>query len=128
MSRRTPSTRDRTWRAPLLLRVATALHELVGARTPLIAVLLPAMFLASCAAPTSPLPKPSIETVLRNHDQELMSRPGVVGVYIGLLDDGRTQCLKVMLNRDAPALVLSLPKILEGYRVVVEVSGPIKPY
>ncbi len=57
-----------------------------------------------------------------------MSRPGVVGVYIGLLDDGRTQCLKVMLDRDAPALALSIPKILEGYRVVVEVSGPIKPY
>ncbi len=57
-----------------------------------------------------------------------MSRPGVVGVYIGLLNDGRTQCLKVMLDHDAPARVLSLPKVLEGYRVVVEVSGPIKPY
>ncbi len=38
-----------------------------------------------------------INTVLRDHDQELMAIPGVVGVYVGLLDDGKTSCLKVMV-------------------------------
>lgn len=57
-----------------------------------------------------------------------MAKPGVVGVYVGLLDDGRTQCLKVMLDRDTPALVRSLPKTLEGFNIIVEVSGPIGPY
>ena len=47
----------------------------------------------------SPLPKRDINAVLRDHDKELLAIPGVVGVYVALLDDGKTPCLKVMLAR-----------------------------
>jgi hypothetical protein len=51
----------------------------------------------------------------------------VVGVYVGLLDDNDTPCLKVMLIKDDPQLTRSIPRAIEGYRVVVEVTGEIKP-
>jgi len=57
----------------------------------------------------------------------LLAIPGVVGVYVGLLDDQTTPCLKVMLTRKDKKLERSIPKTIEGYRVVTEVTGPIKP-
>jgi hypothetical protein len=68
-----------------------------------------------------------INTVLAAHDKELMAKPGVVGVYVGLLEDGKTPCLKIMLARADPQLEKSLPRMLEGYRVVTEVTGPMRP-
>ena len=44
-------------------------------------------------------PKRDINAVLRDHDKELLAIPGVVGVYVALLEDGKTPCLKVMLAR-----------------------------
>lgn len=68
-----------------------------------------------------------INAVLASHDRRLLALPGVVGVYVGLMDDGATPCLKVMLARDDAQLRRTLPKELEGYPVLVEVSGEIKP-
>lgn len=68
-----------------------------------------------------------IGDVLRAHDQELLKLPNVVGVYVGLLADGKTPCLKVMLSRETPATERALPKSLEGYPVVAEVTGEIRP-
>jgi hypothetical protein len=68
-----------------------------------------------------------INAVLADHDKELMAIPGVVGVYVGVLSDQRTSCLKVMLARNDPALKNKLPRMLEGYPVVAEVTGKIKP-
>ena len=73
------------------------------------------------------MPKRDINAVLRAHDQELMARPGVVGVYVGLMADGKTPCLKVMLLRKDAKLQRSIPSSLEGYPVVTEVTGEIKP-
>lgn len=72
-------------------------------------------------------PPPDINAVLAAHDKELLAKPGVVGVYVGLLDDNRTPCLKVMLARPDSELERSLPRTLEGYRVVTEITGPIRP-
>ena len=71
-------------------------------------------------------PREDINAVLAAHDDELMRIPGVVGVYVGLLDDQQTQCLKVMLSRplDEPE---KIPKTLGGYPVVTEVTGEIRP-
>src|SRR5207237_9828019 len=46
-----------------------------------------------------PSPKRDINTVLAAHDKELLAIPEVVGVYVGVLEDGRTDCLQVMLAR-----------------------------
>jgi hypothetical protein len=79
---------------------------------------------------TSPEPRDErrdINAVLAEHDKRLMAMPGVVGVYVGLLDDGKTPCLKVMLRQPDKKLEQSLPRMLEGYRVVPEVTGEIRP-
>jgi hypothetical protein len=67
-----------------------------------------------------------INAVLADHDRELLAIPGVVGVYVGL-SDRQEQCLKVMLARKDRKLERSIPRTLEGYSVVTEVTGPIRP-
>ena len=85
--------------------------------------------LASClnAMPNETSARRDINTVLRTHDQELLKLPGFVGVYVGVLPDGKTPCLKVMLARAVPATRQALPKSIEGYPVVAEVTGEIRP-
>ena len=75
----------------------------------------------------SPSPKRDINAVLRDHDKELLAIPGVVGVYVAVLEDGKTPCLKVMLARPSAETERALPKTLEGYPVVSEVTGEIRP-
>ncbi len=67
-----------------------------------------------------------INAVLADHADELLAVPGVVGVYVGL-SDGHRECLKVMLARNDRKLKRSIPRTLEGYPVVTEVTGPIRP-
>ena len=74
-----------------------------------------------------PTPPRDINAVLADHDQRLLAIPGVVGIYVGLLPDGRTSCLKVMLARKSPDLERALPRTLEGHPVLTEVTGEIRP-
>lgn len=67
-----------------------------------------------------------VEEVLKEHTGELMSIPGVVGVYIGALGDG-TACIKVMVVKKTPEPEGKIPTVLEGYPVVIVVSGEIHP-
>ena len=68
-----------------------------------------------------------INAVLRDHDKELLAIPGVVGVYVGLLPDGKTHCFKVMVLKETDDLKRRIPKTLEGYAVLIEESGVIRP-
>jgi hypothetical protein len=70
---------------------------------------------------------PDINAVLRAHDRELLAIKGVVGVYVGLLDDGKTPCLKVMVVAKTAELEKAIPKTLEGFPVIIEVTGEIRP-
>ncbi len=72
-------------------------------------------------------PVRDINDVLRDHDKELMAIPGVVGVYVGIMPDGKTVCLKVLAAKKTPELEKKVPKTLEGYPVIVEESGVIRP-
>lgn len=72
--------------------------------------------------------KRDINAVLAAHDDELMARPGVVGVYVGLMADEKTLCLKVMLVKEDSELERSIPRVIEGYPVVTEVTGEIRPF
>lgn len=76
---------------------------------------------------TRPVPKRDINAVLADHDKQMLAIPGVVGICVGLLKDGRTPCLKVMLARKTRELNRSIPHTLEGYPVVTEVTGEIRP-
>jgi len=68
-----------------------------------------------------------INAVLEDHDKELLAIPGVVGVYIGLLPDDKTPCLKVMVIKETEDLKRIIPKSIEGYPVLIEESGAIRP-
>jgi hypothetical protein len=72
-------------------------------------------------------PKRDINAVLRAHDKELLAIPGVVGVYVAVLEDEKTPCLKVMLAQKSAETERAIPKTLEGYPVVSEVTGEIRP-
>ena len=78
------------------------------------------------AQTSSSSPKRDINAVLAAHDKGLLAIPGVVGVYVGVLENGRTPCLKVMLSHNSPES-RKIPRFIEGYPVVVEITGEIRP-
>jgi len=75
----------------------------------------------------SSAPRRDINAVLAAHDRQLLDLPAVVGVYVGVLPDGKTPCLKVMLARPTPETERKIPRTIEGYPVVTEISGEIRP-
>jgi len=68
----------------------------------------------------------SIETVLKEHTDSLMTLPGVVGTAQGLCSDD-VPCIKVYISEWSEELKERLPKKLEGYLIDVEITGNIKP-
>jgi hypothetical protein len=84
---------------------------------------LVAIFQQNMAQTNSPAPERDINAVLASHDKELLAIADVVGVYVGTLEDGRTFCLRVMLARKNPESERKIPKSIEGYPVVTEVTG-----
>ena len=68
---------------------------------------------------SSSSPMRDINVVLAAHDKELLAIPGVVGVYVGTLQDRRTPCLKVMLARKTPDSARKVPRSIEGYPVII---------
>src|SRR5258708_38457097 len=67
----------------------------------------------------------SIDEVLAAHSDSLMALPGVVGTAIGLCDGER--CIKVLVADSSVVAKGRIPPRLEGYRVVTEVTGIIRP-
>ena len=68
-----------------------------------------------------------INAVLNENDEKIMAIPGVVGIYVGLMPDEKTPCLKVMVVKTTDDLKNRIPKSLEGYPVLLEESGVIRP-
>ena len=66
-----------------------------------------------------------IDDVLAAHTDSLLALPGVVGAAIALCDGER--CIKVFLVDSNPGTKGRIPPRLEGYRVVVEVTGIVRP-
>ncbi|HVT58622.1 MAG TPA: hypothetical protein VHR45_09490 [Thermoanaerobaculia bacterium] len=64
-----------------------------------------------------------IQEVLTRHQRRLMGIPGVVGVGVG--ERAGLPTLKVMLNRPLADLPTTLPTVLEGIPLEVEVVGEI---
>jgi hypothetical protein len=73
----------------------------------------------------APVAVRSIDEVLAAHTDSLMALPGVVGTAIGVSDGER--CIRVLLADSNAATKARIPARLEGYRVVVEVTGTIQP-
>jgi hypothetical protein len=92
----------------------------------LIVVIFLSVSLQNMAQNSSSSPKRDINAVLAAHDKELLAIPDVAGVYVGTLQDRRTPCLKVMLARKNSEAERKIPKVIEHYPVVVEVTGEIR--
>ncbi len=71
------------------------------------------------------MPRTPVAQVIETHAEALMAIRGVAGVYEGV-SRGDT-VIRVMLTRDADSTRRKLPRTLDGYRVEVEVTGPIEP-
>jgi hypothetical protein len=67
-----------------------------------------------------------INAVLAAHEKALMKIPGVVGIYVGVLDDGKSPCLKIMLAQRTPE-ANQIPAQIDGWPVRVELTGEIRP-
>lgn len=99
----------------------------------MVAPVLLAGALAACSGPRSGAGRGSdadvvarrIEDVLAAHTDSLLALPGVVGTAIAVCDGER--CIKVFLADSGPDTKGRIPSRLEGYRVVAEVTGTIRP-
>ena len=67
------------------------------------------------------MPSKTIEEVLKEHTEELMYIPGVVGTGEGLCND--KPCIKVFVLKFTTELEQKILNILEGYHVEVEETG-----
>lgn len=65
-----------------------------------------------------------IEQVLKEHTEQLMALPGVVGTAQGLC--GNNPCIKIYVAQLTDELRKSIPPRLEGYEVDIEETGAFK--
>jgi len=67
---------------------------------------------------------PTIEAVLKEHTDEWMSIPGVVGTGIGECEG--KPCIRIFVAKKTTELLQKIPSKLEGFVVDVEETGEIK--
>ena len=67
----------------------------------------------------------SLSVVLEEYSQAIMSLPGVVGVGEG--ECAGTPCIKIYVVQKTPDLLDQIPATLDGYTVLIEESGEIRP-
>jgi len=70
------------------------------------------------------MPEKPIEEVLKEHTNDLMSLPGVVGTAQGLCSG--KPCIKVLVAKKTSDLLKQIPATLKGYTVEIQVTGEIK--
>ena len=71
-----------------------------------------------------PMKAKSIQEVLKENTDKLLSVPGVVGTGLGELD--RKPCIKVYVAKKTPVLLKQIPPALGGYTIDVQESGEIR--
>jgi len=70
------------------------------------------------------MPGKTIQEVQKEHTNELMAVPGVVGTAIGACDE--KPCIKVYVVKKTPELDRKIPDTLEGYPVMTEETGEFR--
>jgi hypothetical protein len=71
-------------------------------------------------------PLRDINAVMQEHSAEIMALDGVVGIYVGETE-AEKPCIKVMVAEKSAELERKIPKTLEGFPVLIDVTGIIKP-
>jgi hypothetical protein len=69
-------------------------------------------------------PKMTITEVLQKHTQKWMEIPGVIGTGEGKSDD--KPCILVLIKHKSEVIKKKIPKSVDGYKVILEVTGEIK--
>ncbi len=72
----------------------------------------------------NPMQDKTIEAVLKEYTDRLMSLPGVVGTAEGWC--GVKPCIKVYVAKKTPELLRKIPPDIEGFPVAVEKTGEIR--
>jgi hypothetical protein len=67
----------------------------------------------------------SIQEVKKHHEARFLDLPGVVSVGIGLDSDGN-QAIVVGLDAPNPEIEAKIPKVVEGFPVIVRIIGSLK--
>jgi hypothetical protein len=67
----------------------------------------------------------TITTVIEEQGERLLALPGVVGLAEGLADG--KPCVLLLVERRTPELDAQVPANIDGYTVVVKVTGPVRP-
>lgn len=70
------------------------------------------------------MPEKPIEEVLKDHSPNLMAIPGVVGTAQALCKG--QPCIQIFVSALTKSLKKQLPNTLEGYKVDIRETGPIK--
>lgn len=73
----------------------------------------------------SQMAKSTIQEVLNKNTEFLMSIPGVRGVAVG--ENGGKPCILVLVVKKTSEIMTKIPSELEGFPVVVEETGTIRP-
>jgi hypothetical protein len=68
----------------------------------------------------------TIEQVQAEHTEAWMKIRGVVGIAIGECDG--KPCLKILAASLTPEIKAQIPKLVDGYAVVVEVTGEFRAH
>ncbi len=71
-----------------------------------------------------PVPGKTIEAVLKQHTDSLMSLSGVVGTAQG--ECAGKPCIRVFVVKKSADLLKQIPTVIEGYAVEVQETGEIR--
>ncbi|MFO7610566.1 MAG: hypothetical protein R6X35_15495 [Candidatus Krumholzibacteriia bacterium] len=93
-----------------------------------VATLLLVLALAACGPPRQEetVDRPDIMSVVDTHAPRLIAIEGVAAIAVGALDSGEP-CVRIYVVALTDALRAQLPPTLEGWPVVLEESGEIRP-
>ena len=70
------------------------------------------------------MPERTIEQVVKEHTDEWMSIPGVVGTAIGQIDGN--PCIQVLVVKKTDELTGKIPSEVEGFPLVIEETGELR--
>ena len=68
--------------------------------------------------------KKTIQTVLKEHTDKMITLPGVVGTGLG--ECSGKPCIKVFVVKKTPDLLKQIPSTLEGHPVEVQATGEFR--
>jgi hypothetical protein len=94
----------------------------------LLIIFLVIPFIQSCSQDRNEksMQKKSIEVIFKEYQEEWLAIPGVQGFYQGESENG-DEIIVIMVDKITDEIRKTLPDSVEGYPVIIEEVGVIKP-